>query len=287
MRELEQWLPLEVTQRSRALMLLAGVALLQVTRNLARRKALAWWVAVGALSVSLLSHVGRAFDLHHSMVAALLLAYLLVYRRRFNARSDPASLRQALVMAPGAGGAGLGLRGRSASPTCATSSRGTRATRRRSRPCARACSRSTPASTRRPSTPRASWARCSSWAGRRASTCSCCVLRPVILRRRQEAPAEAVARAVREHGRSSLSAFAAQERQAPPAGRGGPRAGGLRRARAASPSPPATRSVRRRTSRARPPSSWSTAGRNGWTPCFYEAAEERAAGLPRASACAR
>jgi membrane protein DedA with SNARE-associated domain len=60
MRELEQWLPLEVTQRSRALMLFAGLALLQVTRNLSRHKALAWWVAVAALSVSLVSHVGRA-----------------------------------------------------------------------------------------------------------------------------------------------------------------------------------------------------------------------------------
>ena len=58
MRELARWLPLEVTQRSRALMLFAGLALLQVTRNLGRRKALAWWVAVVALSVSLVSHVG-------------------------------------------------------------------------------------------------------------------------------------------------------------------------------------------------------------------------------------
>lgn len=36
-------------------------------------------------------------------------------------------------------------------------------------------------------------------------------LRPVILRRRHEAPPEEVDRAVREHGRRSLSAFAAQE----------------------------------------------------------------------------
>jgi len=100
MRQLEQWLPLEVTQPSRALMLFAGVALLQVTRNLSRRKALAWWVAVAALSVSLVSHAGRAFDVHHSLVAALLLAYLIVFRRRFTALTDPASLRQALVMAP-------------------------------------------------------------------------------------------------------------------------------------------------------------------------------------------
>ena len=100
MRDLGRWLPLEVTQRSRALMLLAGVALLQITRNLGRRKAPAWWVAVAALAVSLLSHLGRGFDLHHSLVAALLLAYLVAFRRRFSARPDPASMRRALLMAP-------------------------------------------------------------------------------------------------------------------------------------------------------------------------------------------
>src|SRR5262249_15359950 len=60
------WLPLEVTQHSRALMLLAGLALLQVTRSLARRKELAWYVATAALGVSLLLHITRALDLHHS-----------------------------------------------------------------------------------------------------------------------------------------------------------------------------------------------------------------------------
>jgi phosphatidylglycerol lysyltransferase len=94
------WLPLEVTQRSRALMLFAGVALLQVTRNLARRKELAWHVAVMALSVSLLLHITRALDLHHSLIAGLLLIYLVYFRRRFNARSDPSSIRRALLLVP-------------------------------------------------------------------------------------------------------------------------------------------------------------------------------------------
>jgi len=97
---LDDWLPLAVIQRSRPPMLFAGIALLQVTRNLARRKALAWWIAVGALGVSFVSHVGRAIDLHHSLVAGLLLAYLVAFRRRFNARSDPGSLRRGLLMAP-------------------------------------------------------------------------------------------------------------------------------------------------------------------------------------------
>ena len=255
-------------------MLLAGLALLQVTRNLGRRKALAWWVAVAALSVSLLSHVGRAFDLHHSLVAALLLAYLVVFRRRFTARSDPASLRQALLMAPVLaatvwvfGAVGLadlrdqftwdagntpGLGGRALGPADP-------------RPRRRAA---------RPSTPPASWERCRSPAGRRASTCwsSCC-------------------------GRSSCAGGRRRRR-------GGDRPGGAR-------ARPALALGLRRAGRQAPPGrrpagagSWPTpcagtwrfaAGdplcaeadleacardwlehcrHNGWTPCVYEAAEE-------------
>jgi phosphatidylglycerol lysyltransferase len=97
---LREWLPLEVTQRSRPLMLFAGLALLQVTRNLSRRKALAWYVAVGALLASIFLHITRALDFHHSMVALLLLAYLIYFRHRFNARTDPVSLKLAFVVIP-------------------------------------------------------------------------------------------------------------------------------------------------------------------------------------------
>jgi phosphatidylglycerol lysyltransferase len=100
LQHLSSWLPLELTQRSRPLMLLSGIALLQVTRSLARRKELAWYVAVFALSVSLLTHITHAFDVHHSAVSGLLLAYLWTNRRRFYARSDPASLRLSLLMIP-------------------------------------------------------------------------------------------------------------------------------------------------------------------------------------------
>ena len=258
--ELEPWLPLDVMQRSRPFMLFAGVALLQVARNLSRRKALAWWVAVAALAVSFVSHLGHAFDLHHSMVAALLLAYLLVYRRRFQARSDPASLRRALLMAPVLG-ALVWSSARSVSTTCATSSAGTRATPRRSRPSAPACSSSTPASTPSPSSPRASWARSRSRAGPRGSTCSssccgrsCC---GAGWRRRPRT----VARLAGAHGRCSLASFAARGRQAPPAAWPTGRASWPTPCGAAWRWPPAIRSARQEELRsARPATTSSTAG---------------------------
>jgi phosphatidylglycerol lysyltransferase len=97
---LESWLPLAVMQRSRPLMLFSGLALMHVARSLARRKALAHRVAALALGVSLVSHLGHGLSIHHSIVAGLLLAYLWIYRRRFQARADPQSAHQAFLMAP-------------------------------------------------------------------------------------------------------------------------------------------------------------------------------------------
>jgi lysylphosphatidylglycerol synthetase-like protein (DUF2156 family)/membrane protein DedA with SNARE-associated domain len=100
LRPVRVWLPLEVSQGSRTLMLFTGVALLQVTRNLARRKELAWWVAVIALSFSLLLHFTSGLDIQNSLIAFILLVYLLYFRRRFYTRSDPASLRKGLLVTP-------------------------------------------------------------------------------------------------------------------------------------------------------------------------------------------
>jgi phosphatidylglycerol lysyltransferase len=97
---IQSWLPLEVTQPSRALMLFSGIALLQITRNLARRKALAWFVGTVALALSFVLHITRALDLQHSLVAGLLLMYLICFRRRFYARSDALSIRRALLLVP-------------------------------------------------------------------------------------------------------------------------------------------------------------------------------------------
>jgi phosphatidylglycerol lysyltransferase len=93
-------LPFAITQRSRPLMLFAGVALLQVTVSLARRKSLGWYVATIALAISFVSHLGRALDFQHSLVAGLLLVYLVAFRKRFYAWSDPGSVQRALATAP-------------------------------------------------------------------------------------------------------------------------------------------------------------------------------------------
>ena len=273
MRELARWLPLELTQRSRALMLFAGLALLQVTRNLGRRKALAWWVAVAALAVSLVSHVARAFDLHHSLVALGLLGYLIVFRGRFTARSDAASLRQAVVMAPVLaatvfvfGWVGLADLHRhyawSAGDTPALEAlrSGVLILDPAIEPLGPAAARFLGA------------LQVAGWAARLYLLVL--VLRPVILRRRQEAPAAEVARAVLEHGRYSLSALAAQQdkHQLSVAGGRGLVAYAVRgRVALAAGDPLCADADREAAAR-----EWlEHCRRNGWTPCVYEAAEER------------
>jgi phosphatidylglycerol lysyltransferase len=273
MRELAHWLPLELTQGSRAAMLFAGLALLQVTRNLGRRKALAWGVAVAALSVSLVSHVTRAFDLHHSLVAALLLAYLVAFRKRFNARSDPASLRQALVMAPVLalsvfvfGTVGLAdLRWHYAwsagdTPALEAVRSGLLILEPGVEPLRPAAARFLGV------------LQLAGWTARLYLLLL--VLRPVILRRRQEAPADEVARAVLQHGRHSLSALAVQDdkHHLQVAGGRGLVAYAVRGGVALAAGDPLCADGDSEAAA----SDWlAHCRRNGWTPCVYEAAEER------------
>jgi phosphatidylglycerol lysyltransferase len=206
----ERWLPLMVVQGSRVFMLFAGFALLQVTRNLARRKEVAWWVATAALAVSLLSHLGRAFDLQHSLVAALLLAYLLLFRRRFHARTDPISVTHGLLLLPVLGLAVLaygtvGLRdladGFAWPPGTHAMTEAFRTglltLEPRIQPLTRDAARFQTS------------LEVAGWLSRLYVLLL--FLRPVVLRDRQEASREAVGRIFRSHGRLSLAAVAVRE----------------------------------------------------------------------------
>jgi lysylphosphatidylglycerol synthetase-like protein (DUF2156 family)/membrane protein DedA with SNARE-associated domain len=99
-RLLKNWLPFGISQQSRPVLLCAGLALLQVARHLLRRQRLAWVVSILALSVSMLSHLTHAMDWPHSLFAGILLAYLIHYRGRFSADSDVPSLQRAVRIAP-------------------------------------------------------------------------------------------------------------------------------------------------------------------------------------------
>ena len=276
---LEGWLPLEVMQRSRPPMLFAGLALIQVTRSLARRKELAWWVAAAALSISLVSHLGRGFDLHHSLVAALLLAYLVVFRRRFNARSDPASLRLALRMAPVLAAAVLvyGYVGLTALHREFTWPPGGTALGEAFRSGIAIVDPGVDPRTRHAAAFLGS-VQITGWLARLYLLAL--LLRAVVQRQRLEAPAAEVDRLFRAYGRHSLAAFAVQadKHHLLLSGGRGLAAYAVRRAVALScgdplgPAEALEDNARGFVEHCR---------RNGWTPCVYEAAEENIAAYRR------
>ncbi|QIF04623.1 phosphatidylglycerol lysyltransferase domain-containing protein [Roseimicrobium sp. ORNL1] len=96
---MEQWVPLGVTEKSRLLLLLSGLALLSLARGLRRRKHIAWMLALGMLSISAVLHLARAFDWHHAVAAAILIIPLVRWRKEFIARSDAPSMRLGWIMA--------------------------------------------------------------------------------------------------------------------------------------------------------------------------------------------
>jgi phosphatidylglycerol lysyltransferase len=272
-QHITSWLPLEVTQRSRPLMLLSGIALLQVTRNLARRKELAWLVAVVALSISLLTHIAHALDFHHSAVSALLLVYLWVNRRRFYARSDPGSLRLSLLMIPVLslavfiyGFVGLNHRRaqykwqHGATPLSESFQAGILIRQPGVEPQTQGAARFLGS------------LQIAGWLAR--LYLMVLILRPVILQNRQEASYEDIKRIFDAHSRHSLSAFAVQndKHHLLLAKHGSLVAYAVRGSVALAAGDPLASdadfegSVREYL---------GYCGKNGWTPCIYEAAEER------------
>ena len=97
---LAEWLPLEVHQGSRALLVLSGLILIGLGRGLGRGKRRAWQLALVVAGVSLLLHLIRNRHLVFILPPLVLMLYLLVARRFFVAGSDPASVRRSLVLAP-------------------------------------------------------------------------------------------------------------------------------------------------------------------------------------------
>jgi phosphatidylglycerol lysyltransferase len=273
MHVIQSWLPLEVTQNSRPLMLFSGIALLQVTRSLARRKELAWYITTTVVSFSLLLHVTRALDIHHSLAAGLLLAYLISFRHRFHVRSDPASIRNALVLVPILalfiliyGYIGL------------TDMREQIAWHPGSNPLNQAfrCGILTARPGLDPITPHAvhflGSLQVAGWLARLYILVL--LLRPVIQRKRLTAPADVVESIFKNYSRYSLSAFAVQDdkHHLLAAGNRALIAFSTRGSVAIACGDPLAAeedfeaSVREYTDYCR---------RNGWTPCIYEAAEEK------------
>jgi phosphatidylglycerol lysyltransferase len=99
-------LPLEIVHGTRHAAVVAGLALLAVSRGLWRGKRWPWSLTIGLLTLSAALHLLKGLDWEEAG-AALTIAGLLIWQRAaFQARADTPSLRRALL-AVGGGLAGL------------------------------------------------------------------------------------------------------------------------------------------------------------------------------------
>ncbi len=81
-----------------------GIALIWLSRSLARRRRRAWQLAVGIVLASALAHLAKGLDVEEAIISLALLVALIRYRSRFDIPGDPATMRPllALVVALGA-----------------------------------------------------------------------------------------------------------------------------------------------------------------------------------------
>jgi len=91
---LRQILPLEVRHGGHLTAALAGFALLLLSRSLWRRKRVAWFLTLGVLILSAVSHLVKGLDYEESVLALALAAWLWALRSDFRAKSDPPSVWQ-------------------------------------------------------------------------------------------------------------------------------------------------------------------------------------------------
>src|SRR5436853_6225587 len=94
-------LPQGFPTAARVLTLAFGLALLWLSRGLARRKRRAWQLAVALLVASAVTHLAKGLDFEEAIGSLVVFAILLRTRREFVAPGDPESVRPPVQVGPG------------------------------------------------------------------------------------------------------------------------------------------------------------------------------------------
>jgi lysyl-tRNA synthetase class 2 len=103
-------LPPGVPSAARVAALAFGLALVWLSRSLARRRRRAWQLAVALVVGIAVAHLAKGLDFEEAVVSLTLLVALVVYRDRFDVPGDPASVRPLIgtvSLVAGAGAAAL------------------------------------------------------------------------------------------------------------------------------------------------------------------------------------
>jgi lysyl-tRNA synthetase class 2 len=91
-------LPPGVPAAARVLALAFGIALIWLSRSLARRRRRAWQLGVVLVVASTAAHLAKGLDVEEAVVSLLLLVALLRYRHRFDVPGDPATVRPLIAV---------------------------------------------------------------------------------------------------------------------------------------------------------------------------------------------
>src|SRR5205823_714308 len=75
-----------------------GIALVWLSRSLARRRRRAWQLVVVIVIASAAAHLAKGLDFEEAVVSLLLLVALVRYRRRFDVPGDPATVRPLIAV---------------------------------------------------------------------------------------------------------------------------------------------------------------------------------------------
>jgi lysylphosphatidylglycerol synthetase-like protein (DUF2156 family) len=92
------WAPFEISDELRIRMLMTSVLLFILASGLERGKRMAWILTIGALVITPLLHFGRATIWPQMLINLGLIVFLLLHHRYFVVRSDPKSVRSALLI---------------------------------------------------------------------------------------------------------------------------------------------------------------------------------------------
>ena len=94
-------LPLMVSHTANVITVVAGVALILLSRQLAKGKRRAFRLALLVTSASAASHTFKGLDFEEALISASLALALLASRKEFKAKGDPATFKRLLFVVPG------------------------------------------------------------------------------------------------------------------------------------------------------------------------------------------
>jgi phosphatidylglycerol lysyltransferase len=97
---LGEWVPFELSEGLRIRMFLMSVLLFLLASGLSRGKRLAWQITIAGLLLAPILHLGRSVIWPQALVNLALVGFLFWHRRYFVVKSDPRSLRAALIVCP-------------------------------------------------------------------------------------------------------------------------------------------------------------------------------------------